>query len=179
MLGRLMGIGIEDRNCMIIGPAKTVAAALELLDANTVDGAVLDASLLDRDVTPVAFALIDKGIPFVIHTGVGMPEELGAVYPQISIIMKPADPDEVVRQLIEQIEKLGLPSTQAERLAGHSPDSERFLKQVDHLASALFGQFGERALILARRQSVGATGEALKAWNSIIDNLIRRSASKV
>ncbi len=59
-----------------VGPIDNVAEALALLDVTTVKAAILDANLADRDVTPLALALIDKGVPFVIYTGTGLPTEL-------------------------------------------------------------------------------------------------------
>lgn len=172
ILARNMGVAIEDRACHVVGPAATVAAASALVGTAVIDGAILDASLLDRNVTPVALALIDKGVPFVIHTGVGLPEELEAVFPQVSVIMKPTDPDDVVVQLLQQIERLRSASTGETPVSG---DSEIRKHQVESIASALFEQFGEKAVILARRQSVGAAGDALIAWSAIIANLTDRS----
>lgn len=38
----------------VVGPANSVSAAIELIEENEVDGAVLDVHLTDGDVAPVA-----------------------------------------------------------------------------------------------------------------------------
>jgi hypothetical protein len=72
----------------VIGPASTVREALKLLHANEVDAAILDANLPDGDVTPVAKALIDRKVPFVINTGVAVPLQLRR-YPGLLVFRKP------------------------------------------------------------------------------------------
>src|SRR3954463_13150338 len=79
---------VEDANGQVIGPASTVREALKLLHANEVDAAILDANLPDGDVTPVAEELIDRGIPFVISTGVAVPLQLRR-YHSLLVFRKP------------------------------------------------------------------------------------------
>src|SRR3546814_8626787 len=59
-----------------MSPIPTVAEALALLDNITVDAAILDVQLLDRDITPVVLQLIVMRTPIIIHTGTGLPEAL-------------------------------------------------------------------------------------------------------
>jgi CheY-like chemotaxis protein len=72
----------------VIGPARTVARALELIETTSVDAAILDAHLADRDVTPVARLLIARNVPLIFYSGLGLPEELATLHPEIS-----ADPE--------------------------------------------------------------------------------------
>ena len=72
---------VEEANGQVIGPASTVREALKFLHANEVDAAILDANLPDGDVTPVAEALIDRKVPFVINTGVAVPLQLRRQFP--------------------------------------------------------------------------------------------------
>ncbi|AZS20260.1 PAS domain S-box protein [Caulobacter sp. FWC26] len=58
----------------VIGPAGTIEEAMELLDAHTVDRALLDINLGGRLITPVAKALRRQGIPFVYLTGYQEPD---------------------------------------------------------------------------------------------------------
>ena len=53
----------------VIGPAASVEDALALLANERVDGAILDVSLGQEKVFPVAEALAARGIPFVFATG--------------------------------------------------------------------------------------------------------------
>jgi CheY-like chemotaxis protein len=94
---------IEELGGVVIGPVTTVVDALALLQDCNAAGAILDANLLDRDVTPVAILLVEKGVPFVIHTGTGLPEELKATHPHLPVIMKPAPMLDVVQALALRI----------------------------------------------------------------------------
>lgn len=64
-----MQCGLEDVGASVVGPAAFVEDALALLDSEPVDGAVLDVSLNDGKVYPVAEVLMARGIPFVFTTG--------------------------------------------------------------------------------------------------------------
>ena len=62
--------GLAEAGAQVIGPAYELEEALALLD-QPIDAAVLDANLNGRAVTPVAEALLKRGIPFVFATGYG------------------------------------------------------------------------------------------------------------
>jgi DNA-binding NtrC family response regulator len=86
-----LAIIIEDHDGQVIGPAVSVAEALEMIVAGTViEGAVLDGNLGDGDITPVALELIANGVPVVIYSGVGVPLDLAAIYPDLPVILKPS-----------------------------------------------------------------------------------------
>jgi DNA-binding response OmpR family regulator len=53
----------------VLGPATSVSAALELLNVERPDAAVLDVNLGGEWVTPVAEALRVKVVPFILATG--------------------------------------------------------------------------------------------------------------
>lgn len=161
---------VEDVGGEVIGPVATVAEALALLNQQQIAGAVLDANLLDRNVTPVALQLIDLAVPFVIHTGIGLPDELAAAFPHVSVIMKPSRPETVVRQLFDQIADL------RQRRTGAAPSSATddmvvLDEQVDRIATALHDQFGDKAMVIAHRQSVGAIGAVHQSWSAIMIRL--------
>ena len=60
---------LEKFGCTVVGPASRVAAALVLIEAEDIDGAVLDVNLGGERVFPVAEMLRSRGIPFVFATG--------------------------------------------------------------------------------------------------------------
>ncbi|MET0271878.1 MAG: HWE histidine kinase domain-containing protein [Phenylobacterium sp.] len=62
--------GLSEAGAEIIGPAYELEEAMALLDRH-IDCAVLDANLNGRSVTPVAEALLARGVPFVFATGYG------------------------------------------------------------------------------------------------------------
>lgn len=98
-----LAFAVEDIQGSIVGPVSTVAAALALLDEHAVAAAILDANLLDRDVTPLALALVERAVPFVIHTGTGLPADLALVHPDLPVIAKPARSTVVLAALLQQV----------------------------------------------------------------------------
>ncbi|MDZ4371614.1 MAG: response regulator [Phenylobacterium sp.] len=57
--------------CEVVGPASTVEAALELLQTEAIDAAVLDVNISGVAVFPVADALAARALPFVFATAYG------------------------------------------------------------------------------------------------------------
>ena len=76
---------------------------MTLLKSEMIGAAILDGNLLDRDVTPVALALVDVFIPFVIHSGMGVPIELAKRHPNIPIVFKPAQSGTVLAALMREL----------------------------------------------------------------------------
>lgn len=63
----LSGLG-----CHVVGPARRVQQALDLIERNSIDAAILDLNLgRDGDSYPIADALTLRGLPFVFSTGYG------------------------------------------------------------------------------------------------------------
>ena len=62
---------LEDVGVAVVGPAGSVAQALELVEdaGGELDAAVLDVNLGGERVYPVADALAARGVPFVFATG--------------------------------------------------------------------------------------------------------------
>ena len=93
---------IEALDGRVVGPATTVAEALAILNRQQrpIVAAILDANLADRDVTPVALLLARRRIPFVIHSGTGIPGELARALPALRLVRKPALAHAVVAHLL-------------------------------------------------------------------------------
>jgi len=68
----LVAMGIADQlkaaGAVIIGPCATARRAIELLQANDVDVAVIDFVLADSNSESVQDALEEKGVPFAVLT---------------------------------------------------------------------------------------------------------------
>jgi CheY-like chemotaxis protein len=62
---------LSDLGCAVIGPAARVHQALDLLNGQWVDAAVLDLNVAGELVYPVADALTRRGVPFIFATGYG------------------------------------------------------------------------------------------------------------
>jgi two-component SAPR family response regulator len=60
---------LEQRGWRVLGPVATIDRALAMLDQHRPAVAVLDVNLKGRRATPVAAALRDRGVPFVLVTG--------------------------------------------------------------------------------------------------------------
>ena len=76
-----------------------VADALAILEANTITFALLDVNLGDQTSLPVAQALADRNIPFVLATGYGDTESIMASYPRAIIVKKPFTVESLVKAM--------------------------------------------------------------------------------
>ena len=81
---------LQDFGARVVGPAASVKDALVLLDSGPVDGAILDVSLNDEKVFPVAEALTAIGVPFVFTTGYSA-SDLPAAWRHVPRLEKPVD----------------------------------------------------------------------------------------
>jgi CheY-like chemotaxis protein len=79
---------LADLGCAIIGPASRVGQALELLNGERVDAAVLDLNVAGELVYPVADALASRGLPYIFATGYGA-SGLSAPYRSRPVLQKP------------------------------------------------------------------------------------------
>lgn len=90
---------IEDAHGTVIGPVGTVRQALNLIDENQVDAAILDVNLIDGDVGPVLARLVAQNIFVVIHTGGGLPTALAERFPGLPVFQKPIPPSVLMHTL--------------------------------------------------------------------------------
>ena len=102
-----LAFSVRELGGKVVGPATTVRQALEILDNEFVAAAILDANLPDGCIAPVALRLAAAGVPFVLHTGTGMPSEMRTFSPDVPVIMKPANADTVAYGLMTEIRKAG------------------------------------------------------------------------
>jgi CheY-like chemotaxis protein len=94
-----LAMTIEDAGGVVVGPAATVKEALALLEIHPVAAAILDVNLCDGDICPVAELLMARGVPVIFHTGLGIPDELSARFPNLIVHLKPLVPEQLIRQL--------------------------------------------------------------------------------
>ncbi|RST31304.1 response regulator [Sphingomonas ginkgonis] len=62
---------LENCGCEVVGPVATVDKALELMEAERLDGVLLDANLNGISSAPLADFLNARSVPFVVVTGYG------------------------------------------------------------------------------------------------------------
>ena len=98
-----VALAIEDAGGTVLGPAASVREALELIKDRTVSAAILDVSLIDGDISPVAEALIARGVPILLQSGVGLPPALAARFPDLAFRLKPYPASRLVSQLADMI----------------------------------------------------------------------------
>ena len=62
---------LESAGCVVIGPIPRIPEALDAVDRDTCDAAVLDINLSGERIDPVAEALSRRNVPFMFVTGYG------------------------------------------------------------------------------------------------------------
>ena len=98
-----LSFAVEDLDGVVVGPAETVAQAQAMVRDHVIAAAVLDAVLPDGSITPVAIHLLGAGIPFVFHTGTGIPPDLDRLHPGLPLVMKPATAAAVLARLGREV----------------------------------------------------------------------------
>ena len=90
---------LTDLGAEVIGPAHSVAKALELLNEGKVDCAVLDINLDGDPVYPVARALEMRRIPLVFVTAY-YGEKVDPQFQDCPVLQKPVDFQELVHAIL-------------------------------------------------------------------------------
>ena len=62
---------LESAGCVVMGPVARVPEALDAVDHDDCDAAVLDVNLAGELINPVADALSERDVPFMFVTGYG------------------------------------------------------------------------------------------------------------
>jgi CheY-like chemotaxis protein len=102
-----VALAIEDAGGEVAGPAASVREALALIDSSQIVAAILDVNLADGDISPVAERLLIAGIPIIVQTGIGLPPNLAARFPDLPVHIKPCSAASLVVKLEALIAALG------------------------------------------------------------------------
>lgn len=94
-----LSLAIEDAGGKVVGPAVSCEEALTLLSTNRVSAAILDVNLIDGDSSAVMEVLVDRGIPFIVHTAVDLPPSLATRFSDLVVRIKPCPAASLVAQL--------------------------------------------------------------------------------
>lgn len=89
---------VESAGGVVIGPAATIAQALALIQASVLEAAILDVNLPDGHIGPVLESL-RQDVAAVIHSGVGLPQELRDRFPHIPVYFKPTPAEVLTKRL--------------------------------------------------------------------------------
>lgn len=90
---------VESAGGIVIGPAATLAQALALIHASGVEAAILDVNLPDGHIGPVLESL-HQHVAVVIHSGVGLPNEVKERFPHVPVYFKPTPAEVLTMRLI-------------------------------------------------------------------------------
>lgn len=71
LVAMLIEDAVTDLGHQVVGPAMRLEAALEAIDSEIFDFAILDINLAGKTSFPVADILSDRGIPFMFASGYG------------------------------------------------------------------------------------------------------------
>jgi two-component system, response regulator PdtaR len=82
---------VEQLGGTVVGPAGSVEDALQFLSETTPNAALLDVTLRDGRVTPVAQACRDRSVPFALVTGYGRLELEEPLLQSAPRVRKPFD----------------------------------------------------------------------------------------
>lgn len=105
MVAAMLADALEEAGAIVLGPAANLAEGLRLAGDGGFDLAVLDWNLGGERCTPLARALQEAGVGFVISSGYGGVEPEFATAP---IMPKPYDPQDLIVQLGQLLGQLPL-----------------------------------------------------------------------
>lgn len=98
-LAREMAAAVSDTGAYVIGPVPTIDRAVNAINLQNVDGAVIDLRLQDGPAYAVADLLTLFGVPFVFATGYS--EMLPTRFSSVPVFNKPAPPKTVAKALAD------------------------------------------------------------------------------
>ncbi|MER2251223.1 helix-turn-helix domain-containing protein [Methylorubrum podarium] len=101
LVGMDLSDSLEQAGYRVLGPAATAAEALNLLEQETPTLAVIGIALRDKRCAELVHALRQRGVPFLVHSGYRQDEPLAVAFRDVTWIIKPAPPDDVVSVLDE------------------------------------------------------------------------------
>jgi len=90
---------LSELGCTLAGSARSIAKAMELLDREKVEAAILDMNVAGKSSEPVAERLDTLGIPFLFASGYGA-GGLGSRWGGYPVLQKPFSLDELKAMLL-------------------------------------------------------------------------------
>jgi CheY-like chemotaxis protein len=91
---------VADYGCDVIGPVPTAQRALALLEEQEPDAAILDVNLNGTTAAPVAAALSERGVPFLLATGYREAQALRPEFQGVPRVDKPVRHEYLVCALV-------------------------------------------------------------------------------
>jgi DNA-binding response OmpR family regulator len=79
---------LDELGFTVAGTVSRVAEALDMIDRETIDGALLDVNLGSQKIDPVADILARRGCPFIFTTGYGR-SDIPTSHAERPVLQKP------------------------------------------------------------------------------------------
>ena len=95
---------VQDLGYELEGPFEDNKNALEAIEDELPDAAILDVFTADGEVYPLADKLAAAGVPIVFHSGHVPPEEVKQRYPDAWACAKPCPPSQLIDVLQEAVQ---------------------------------------------------------------------------
>lgn len=99
LIALTMKQALQEQGSTVVGPARSSAAALDLIRQQAPDLAILDLNLAGRSSVSIACALRALGVPYVYCTGYADPAQMIEPELRAETLTKPTDPRELVEAL--------------------------------------------------------------------------------
>ncbi|MEM1195816.1 MAG: response regulator [Pseudomonadota bacterium] len=91
---------VEEAGYVVEGPHSGVSSAMDALAEGKPDLAILDVTLEDGAVFPLARKLMAENVPVIFHSGSLAREELEARFPQTPALTKPVPPAQLLGEVV-------------------------------------------------------------------------------
>jgi len=98
---------VQDLGYQVEGPFAATENALEAIQDQLPDIAILDVYTADGEVFPVADALTSKGVPIIFHSGHVTPNEVRERYPDAIACSKPCPPSKMIDMMQQAVSRTG------------------------------------------------------------------------
>jgi DNA-binding NtrC family response regulator len=96
---------LANAGARIVGPARTVDAALRLIENEIISAAILDVRISEITIEDVVRKLIAKNIPWVFYTAQPRSETFHKEWPNCRFISKPAPAQTIVTAVARLIKR--------------------------------------------------------------------------
>ena len=95
---------VEEAGFEVEGPHAGISSAMLAFQKEKPDLAILDISLNDGNVFPLAQKFAAEDVPIIFHSDRDTREEIEALFPAATTLMKPCPPAEMLRALNDALD---------------------------------------------------------------------------
>lgn len=98
---------VEEAGFEVEGPHAGISSAMLAFQMEEPDLAILDISLDDGNVFPLARKLADENVPIIFHSGRHSREEVEEKFPMATTLLKPCPPADMLKAVNDVLEECG------------------------------------------------------------------------